>query len=193
MWTIDKQIDFCYGHRVYVQTLNTVFTSAGHIKPKCRFLHGHQGKIHVYLEADHLNEQSMVEDFVHLGWLKDFVDDTLDHKFIIDESDPMFGVLVADVWSMSNHNKSTYPTMRRAVSVDQKIIGDVINVDGIDNLAMRETLEGYLIVNFIPTSENLCKWMFDIIQYKMPHVKVSRVDWWETPKSRSSYSLSRDV
>jgi 6-pyruvoyltetrahydropterin/6-carboxytetrahydropterin synthase len=51
------------------------------------------------------------------------------------------------------------------------------------------SIEGYLIVDFVPTSENLSKWLFDIVNSKMSQigVKVSRIDWFETPKSRSSY------
>ena len=41
-WKISKEFEFCYGHRVWSQTLNTEFSLDGCLK--CRHLHGHQGK-----------------------------------------------------------------------------------------------------------------------------------------------------
>jgi 6-pyruvoyltetrahydropterin/6-carboxytetrahydropterin synthase len=45
-------------------------------------------------------------------------------------------------------------------------------------------------VDFPPTSENLSKWMFDIVQKKMSElgISVSKVTWHETPKSVSTYN-----
>jgi len=56
-----------------------------------------------------------------------------------------------------------------------------------------EYFEGLLIVDFVPTSENLSKWLADFADYVMAplNVAVSQVDWWETPRSRSTYV--RDV
>ena len=90
-WKISKEFDFCYGHRVWSQTLNTEFSLDGCLK--CRHLHGHQGKILVYLEASELKD-GMVTDFKHLNWFKQFIDDVLDHKFILDVNDPLFSTLL---------------------------------------------------------------------------------------------------
>ena len=53
----------------------------------------------------------------------------------------------------------------------------------------QETLEGLVLVPFIPTSENFCKWIYDIVQAKMNEVKikVNRIQFFETPKSESNY------
>jgi 6-pyruvoyltetrahydropterin/6-carboxytetrahydropterin synthase len=52
-----------------------------------------------------------------------------------------------------------------------------------------EYYESFFIVDFIPTSENLSKWVFDLVEPKMARigVKVGEVEWWETPKSCSRY------
>ena len=52
-----------------------------------------------------------------------------------------------------------------------------------------EWFEGFFIVDFLPTSENLSKWVYDCVNAKMSliDVKTAQVDWFETPKSRSSY------
>jgi 6-pyruvoyltetrahydropterin/6-carboxytetrahydropterin synthase len=52
----------------------------------------------------------------------------------------------------------------------------------------QEIYEGLVLVNFVPTSENLSKWLHQIIQNKMSHLcKVSQVQFYETPKSQSNY------
>jgi len=56
-FSISKEFNFCYGHRVYVQQLDTGFTEKGHTKEKCRMIHGHEGKVLVHLDSDTLNEQ----------------------------------------------------------------------------------------------------------------------------------------
>lgn len=90
MYKIAKQFDFCYGHRVWSQSLNPIFSLDSCLK--CRHLHGHQGTINIFLEAEELKE-GMVTDFKHLNWFKKWLDDTLDHKFIMDINDPALGSL----------------------------------------------------------------------------------------------------
>lgn len=205
MYTVDKSFDFCYGHRVHQQSLNTEFTESGHTVAKCRHIHGHQGKVHLFLESEALNQQGMVEDFSHLGWLKNFLDDNLDHKFILDINDPwVVGILNAypitengDSWlnglqpifPLNTSEQELLNVIPVVVPDTEYLVGyniDVSNLSGPE----REFYEGFFLVNFLPTSENLCKWVFDAASIKMQRLggKVSRVDWWETPKSRSSYS-----
>ena len=52
MWEISKEFDFCYGHRVWSQSLNVEFSLDSCLM--CRHLHGHQGKAIVYLKSDTL-------------------------------------------------------------------------------------------------------------------------------------------
>lgn len=183
-WTIDKQIDFCYGHRVWTQQLEAEFCESGDTSCKCRHLHGHQGNVHVFLEGDNLT-RGMVTDFKHLGWLKNFIDNNLDHKFIVDNSDPLFQMMIG-------YELDLEPIF---VPDTDHLAGMVIDMDSPTLPAKPGTpeyeyLEGFFIVDFTPTSENLCKWLFDVASVKMARlgVKVARIDWWETPKSRSSYS-----
>jgi 6-pyruvoyltetrahydropterin/6-carboxytetrahydropterin synthase len=211
-WSIDKQFSFCYGHRVYVQKLNQEYCGEDN-KAKCRHLHGHEGLVHVHLQSSELNEQSMVTDFKHLGWLKIFIDDTIDHKFIIDYRDPMFTNLVSKIFfnnlisgggnplefcESGVENFHTDMVNKLMLEFCEKItvlgtnhvVGQKIILDGIDhNSPEYETLEGYLIVDFVPTSENLSKWMYELVDAKMKliGVNVSHIEWFETPKSRSIY------
>ena len=185
-WTIDKQFSFCYGHRVWSQKLNTNYCETGDTQCKCRHLHGHEGLVHVFLDGESL-ERGMVTDFKHLGWSKNFLDNVLDHKFIIDKNDPMFDNLVVYNWSKLNPGVEL---VYDPIYIPGTSIKVAEKISTLINGCIGEVLEGYTIVDFVPTSENFCKWLFDITEHKMSliDIKVSRVDWFETPKSRSSYS-----
>lgn len=173
-WKISKEFEFCYGHRVWSQSLNTEFS----LDPclKCRHLHGHQGKILVYLEANELKD-GMVTDFKHLNWFKQFIDDVLDHKFILDINDPLFATLLPNV---KKENLITFPQDYKLVDLTQFTE---------DEIHISELFESYIIVDFVPTSENLSAWFLKIVQEKMNklNVKVSHIEFLETPKSKSTF------
>ena len=50
-----------------------------------------------------------------------------------------------------------------------------------------EMYEEFIIVDFVPTSENISAWLLQIVQKKMMEINitVSRIEFFETPKSRS--------
>lgn len=173
-WKISKEFDFCYGHRVWSQTLNTEFSLDGCLK--CRHLHGHQGKILVYLEADELKD-GMVTDFKHLNWFKAFLDDVLDHKFILDINDPLYSKLLSDVQK------------EELVKFDEGYYLVDLTKFKDEESYLIELYEGYVLVDFVPTSENLSAWFLKIVQKKMDKlgVKVSHVEFLETPKSKSTF------
>lgn len=172
-WQISKQFDFCYGHRVWSQELNVEYALDDCLM--CRHLHGHQGKILVHLESDTL-ENGMVTDFKHLNWFKKFLDDTIDHKFIIDINDPLYPTLLP-VYKDGN-NLHQMPQNYKIP--DLTLIKD-------EPLHIIEMYEGFIIVDFVPTSENLSAWLLKIVDEKMSKigVKVSHIEYFETPKSRS--------
>jgi len=176
-WIIDKTFEFCYGHRVHTQTLNGEY--AADLKCACRHLHGHEGKMQVFLTADGLDKTGMVTDFRHLEWLKTWINTYIDHRFIIDRHDPLYNQLIGD--------RTLVEVM---VPGTEYWAGQQIDLTGIEeNSPEYEYLEGFLIVPFVPTSEKLSEWMANIVEVKMSKlgVAVHHIDWWETPKSRSVY------
>ncbi len=208
MWEIDKRLDFCYGHRVWTQELNEEFCAEGENETKCKHLHGHEGSIQVFLTSDNL-DNGFVTDFKHLGWLKDFINGYIDHKFIVDIDDPAFLQIVGASFQMTD-KVLTVGDWNQTISVPALAIGnrqielhsiapdlfpdteygwyvagDYSNLEGVE----KELLEGFLFVDFVPTSENLAEWMYRIVTAKMKKLNVvtSRIEWWETPKSRSTY------
>lgn len=82
MFPVTKEIHFCYGHRL----LNH--------QGKCRHLHGHNAKAIIRLEAEQLDPLGMVCDFSHIGdYVKNWIDQTLDHKMLLHSDDPVLPLL----------------------------------------------------------------------------------------------------
>ncbi|MEJ5054232.1 6-pyruvoyl trahydropterin synthase family protein [Sphingobacterium sp. MYb382] len=80
----ERYHDISCGHRV-----------VGH-EGKCRFLHGHNYRIHFSLAADALDEIGRVVDFsVIKSRLCMWLEDNFDHKFLIWEQDEMLNQLQA--------------------------------------------------------------------------------------------------
>ncbi len=82
MYRITQQIDFCYGHRL----LN--------YDGKCRFLHGHNGRVRISLEAEELDHRGMLIDFTDIKKsISTWIDTELDHRMILHEEDPALSML----------------------------------------------------------------------------------------------------
>ena len=175
MWVIDKEFAWEAGHRVWQQQLNNPELSVT-TECSCRLLHGHSYKIQVFVGANELDHSSMVTDFKNLNFVKNFVDDQLDHKFIIDINDPNFK-LITGVPPLSECDNFTL------------LISRLGNLDEFPP-EERLHLDSFVLVDFCPTSENLCKNIYEFIKDKLkelPHVTVTAVELWETAKSHCRY------
>lgn len=202
-WIIDKKFDFCYGHRVWSQKLNEDYCDVNDTSCKCRFLHGHQGEIRVFAETTELKD-GMVVDFKMLGWFKNFIDNYLDHKFIIDVHDPWFSqilnakpVFEGGVLKLLSATQTLNTKDGRQLDLipilspgTDKVVGWIVDVEGMSG-PEREFYEGFVIVSFIPTSEHLSEWLFDIASNKMSaiNVTVTKVIFSETPTSHAEFAL----
>ena len=206
-WIIDKSFSFCYGHRVHNQRLDTNFTESGDACLACRHLHGHEGLVKVFLEegenGSNVADIGMVTDFKHLGWFKNFLDDTLDHKFIMDTQDPLFGDEFIDVCfqdkdgrACTTGDETGYADPIKTIQMsegyripDLTLIRNLLDnrdLTEAEKSAIFEKYEGAIFVDFVPTSENLAAWLLQVVQDKMkdlPNVRVKAIEYWETPKS----------
>jgi 6-pyruvoyltetrahydropterin/6-carboxytetrahydropterin synthase len=82
MFTVSREIDFCYGHRL--------MGYAG----KCRHLHGHNGRVVIVLEASGLDPHGMVLDFSEIKRvLNRWIDENLDHRMLLERTDPAVAAL----------------------------------------------------------------------------------------------------
>lgn len=78
MFKVTKEIHFCYGHRLM------------NYSGKCRYFHGHNGKVEVELSAEALDDKGMVRDFTEIKQiLQTWIDETLDHRMILNKKDPL--------------------------------------------------------------------------------------------------------
>jgi len=174
---IDKTFEFCYGHRVHTQTLNGEY--AADLKCACRHLHGHEGKMQVFLTASQLDNTGMITDFRHLEWLKKWINEYIDHQFILDVNDPLYNQMIG--------NRTRIPVY---IPDTELIAGWKLDLTDLKSSSPEyEYYEGFFIVDFVPTSELLSSWMLRLIEPKMRKlgVTIHHIDWWETPKSRSVY------
>mgnify|MGYP003455122106 FL=1 len=84
MITAERYHDISCGHRV-----------VGH-EGKCRFLHGHNYRIHFIITSEYLDAVGRVLDFsVIKTLLCEWLEDNFDHKFLIWENDEMLPQLQA--------------------------------------------------------------------------------------------------
>lgn len=82
MYTITKEVYFCYGHRLM-----------GH-PGKCRHLHGHSVKAAITVAAAELNAQGMVCDFADISAVASrYIDAELDHNLLLHRDDPLVPAL----------------------------------------------------------------------------------------------------
>ena len=82
MYAVTRTIHFCYGHRL----LN--------YEGKCRYLHGHNGKVEIELESERLDARGMVRDFNEIKQaIQAWIDRELDHKMVLNRRDPVLPLL----------------------------------------------------------------------------------------------------
>jgi 6-pyruvoyltetrahydropterin/6-carboxytetrahydropterin synthase len=82
VYSVTKQIDFCYGHRLL-----------GH-DGNCGHPHGHNAVADIELQAPSLNASDMVCDFSDIKRImKVWIDRELDHKMILHCDDPLLAAL----------------------------------------------------------------------------------------------------
>ena len=81
---IEVKVRFEFAHRLLNYT------------GKCNRIHGHTDNVIVTLGADQLNSQGMIVDFGAVkSMVRGFIDDFWDHSIILNNQDPLIGVLEA--------------------------------------------------------------------------------------------------
>lgn len=82
MFRVTRQIDFCYGHRL----LN--------YDGKCKYLHGHNGRAIIAIEAPKLDDRGMVLDFSDIKRVvSQWIDENFDHRMLLHRDDPAVPIL----------------------------------------------------------------------------------------------------
>lgn len=197
---IDKAFHWEGGHRVWSQELDTTYTSRGDGCCACRHQHGHSYLAKVFLEetisGNNIKETGMVLDFKMIGFAKDFIDDVLDHKNLLDIKDPLNAENL--VWLLDDDENIDMdclhlmpegywiPNIQMILDSMRRFATESNPIDSPKNKAIVEKYEGTILVPFLPTSENIAGWLLKIVQEKLKEltdVKVTAIELWETPKS----------
>ena len=169
---INKSFEFCYGHRVWNQQLTQNQLC------KCRRIHSHESCVEIELKSDELI-RGMVLDFNELKPVKEFIDAVIDHKFLMDISDPLL-----NEW-LKNNNLSMEDLEYR--EEDYWIVYLPSNVPFMRHQV--EWLESLVVGDFVPTSENLSEWLCQRVlkMLKLPEGIFCQITWHESAKSCAIY------
>jgi len=185
-WIIDKVVgEFDYGHNVWTQDLDEELSCGSQCK--CKWRHGHRGKVVAHLEANELTgaSENMVIDFNDMKIMTKWIDNTIDHKYLVDIHDPANFDTFYHMWDESTSK------FKDGSLIKQPEGHWIINPEFYSAFPeiLQTKYESYVILDFVPTSENLSKWMYDVMTQKIKStgVKVHKVEWYETPKSRATY------
>ena len=121
----------------------------------------------------------MVTDFKHLGAFKNWLDRVMDHKTLFDISDPMI------------------PTLLPKAQIERAILELKDSLFAIPETKNElteieyELYAGVVFVNFVPTAENISKWIFEAVNTMLPEgVRCNKVAFWETDKAGAIYKES---
>lgn len=173
MYTINKSFDFCYGHRIWNQKLPAPQVC------KCRRLHEHESCVEVNLQSQKLMD-GMVLDFNHLKPVKEFIDEVIDHKFFMDIDDPLL-----KQWLNMCHLSF------EDLDYQESDTWWVCSSEITQPKSVAEWLHSLVIVDFVPTSENLSRWLNQQVRKMliMPReIEISvGITWHESAKSCASY------
>ncbi len=186
MFTISKEIQFDYGHRVPLH------------QSKCKHLHGHRGKVIAYCQSPSLvnkgPQTGMVLDFSFLkDILQTHIHDLFDHRFLFEEDDG----LIVDAFKLSPQTRIRGIQIRIEKPQEKRFLSflkrpnccDVFN----EHIFLHEVF-GITFVELpvVPTAENLAFLSFFLIESEIKKesggkATLTRLEFWETPTSMAFY------
>lgn len=94
MKKISKSYEIDFGHRVWTQVKDDILSCSS--ITKCRRMHGHRGKIVLEMSGN-VDSSGMIIDFTHLSYIKKWIDNMIDHRFLIDINDPLIRDNIIDL------------------------------------------------------------------------------------------------
>lgn len=185
---MNKQVSFCYGHRVATPT------------SICKHMHGHNGLIKI--------ESTQQDNPLALVALETFIKHHIDRKFILDISDPWFNNIVGlePVWTpwspptpefdkpklnsfvprrpLNTTSETEINSTALYIANTKYLAGYKIDVSQMSGVE-RDFYEGFFFTTFPPTAELLAKWIYKIVEQLNPY--VSTVEWHQSNEIRGIY------
>lgn len=178
LFAITKDFKFEYAHRVYTQDVDPKLSLGMKGDNPCRHLHGHSGTISIALAVTDLDERGFVLDYKELGFLKEIINNNFDHKTIIGLHDPIL--------EKSENHFFTCLT-------DPLGFIHLVPLNH-QNPSIEEFFEGFTVLDIIPTSENLAKFVYKLVEKELKTVGLNdkinlvSVTWSETESSKALYT-----
>lgn len=209
MWTTTRAYSFAYSRRIWAQhdvASNREFYDLPCITNNKR-IQGGEATIELTIQSEFLNDFGTIVDGNCFGWFDAFVKTYINRRVLIDLNDPWF-VNITNTTPMWQEQKeasligfkprlplnTSDETYLRAnpvyVPSTQYLAGYTVDTSELSG-AERDFYDSFLFTKFIPTNEVLASWIWHIADAKLSRLnaRVIRVDWCETQKIRSSYSV----
>lgn len=188
MYTIEKTFTGDLAHRIHNQNLDSKFTEGNSRVLKCRRLHGHTFSLKVKLGSENLVDD-MVLDYNEIGFVKNMINDILDHRTLLSKNDPWFEKVVKTVPEFWNETYGSLPLINTEWDCEQ------VDISYIKDQDIKEFLSSFTLVPFTTSSENISKWIYEIVEKRVndynyrnkTDVKVLSVSYKETPNSEAVY------
>lgn len=188
MYTIEKTFTGDLAHRIHNQNLDSNFTEGNSKVLKCRRLHGHTFSLKVKLGSEELVDD-MVLDYNEIGFVKNMINDILDHRTLLSKNDPWFGKIVCIVPEYWEQSYGIPPLKKTEWDCEQ------VDISNIEDQDIKEFLSSFTLVPFTTSSENIAKWIYGIVEKRVDtynkrnntNVKVLSVSYKETPNSEAIY------
>lgn len=157
-----REHEFSYGHRV-----------ANH-ECKCKYIHGHNGKVIFHCEAPNLDTLGRVIDFgVIKTLLCEWVEDNYDHRLLLWSQDELLRI------------EDAYPPKGLLSPLDLPLKKAV---ELFNNSVVR--------VPFNPTAENIAAHLLNVVgprQLANTNVTLVKVELYETSKCSATAELERGI
>lgn len=187
MYTVEKTFEFDLAHRIHNQNLDDKFTEKKDPVLKCRRFHGHTAQLKIKLGANEL-VNDMVLDYNEIGFVKNMIDDILDHRTLISLDDPLYEKVVKRIYMDYSNSETIYITPSWWGS-------SYIVTNRITDPDIREFMSSFTLVPFTTSSENIASWIAGIVKEHIDlynsrnktDVKLISVSYKETPKSEAVY------
>lgn len=190
MITYKADYRLCYAHRVW----NPIYSYDGN----CRMIHGHTADLGIMATY---NTETIVHRDVEIAIddVCSFMTKNIYSRFLIDYADPMFYTLVSSLYE-SFAEQCGVDIYAKGFQLFKPIVftatgmpvASEVNLDAFEkakNSHIYDILKSYVILDFCPSSDNLCKWFYAIAKYRLNSVGavIDHVEWSSTSNRKAFY------
>jgi hypothetical protein len=156
-------------------------------------IHGHTADLSISVSYDpsvhfHRNIESNIESTLA------FMTQNVFNRFIIDVSDPMYYTLVASLHECLAHELKidhsrlmmTSPIILPDANVEVARVVNLIPFERAKNSPIYDILRSYFITDFCPSTDNLVKWFYDLVNSRIGKlgVTIEQVSWSSIPSRK---------